>query len=148
MGAYVDKFVSVSLRDPVTKDIVSKVNVHHHTHTCRKKDSNCRFQFPRLPSRKTILARPLRLVFLDENEKLEKHKQIRTVLTKVSNVLIEPDSMARIDSVGREQLDEAFELEKMILRLDRMIEKPHLSKQILKKKNKQAEIPNLLVNNI
>ena len=43
MATYVDNFVSVSLRDPATRDIVKSVNVHNHTHTCRKKGSKCRF---------------------------------------------------------------------------------------------------------
>ena len=133
MATYVDKFVSVSLRDPSTRDIVKSVNVHHHTHTCRKKGSNCRFYFPRLPSRMTMIATPLRLVFLDEKEKVEKQKQIREVLTKVRKVLIDEELMAKIDLIGREILDETYRLDSMKLKLTKLIEDPVFSKQIKRK---------------
>ena len=148
MAVYVNKFVSVSLRDPVTKDIVSKVNCHNHTHTCRKKNSNCRFSFPRLPSRRTITARPLRLGFVDDKEKMKKHNLIRTVLTKVRNVLTDPETMARIDLVRKEELDEAFELESMLIRLDRIVEKPRLSKQVVNMMDKGEEIGGAMWENI
>ena len=133
MATYVDNFVSVSLRDPATRDIVKSVNVHNHTHTCRKKGSKCRFCFPRLPSRRTITATPLRLVFLDEKEKIEKQKQIKAVLTKVRNCLIDAELMATIDLIGKEVLDEAYELDSMKLKLTKLIEDPVFSKQIKRK---------------
>lgn len=38
---------------------VSEVNVHHHTKTCRKKGTECRFDIPRHPSKFTIIAQEL-----------------------------------------------------------------------------------------
>ena len=36
--------------------MVNKVNIHHHTKSCRKYSDDCRFIFPRFPSRYTIIA--------------------------------------------------------------------------------------------
>ena len=40
----------------VVIDRVSQVNVHHHTKTCRKNGTECRFDIPRFPSKYTIVA--------------------------------------------------------------------------------------------
>ena len=51
---YIDKFITVSLKNPRTRDIVKEVNVHHHTKACLKfGHKNCRFQFPTFPSCET-----------------------------------------------------------------------------------------------
>ena len=33
---FADKFITCTLKDPSTKDIVQAVNIHHHTRSCRK----------------------------------------------------------------------------------------------------------------
>ena len=38
--------------------MVEEVNQHHHTKTCRKKSTECRFHFKKFPSQRTIIARP------------------------------------------------------------------------------------------
>ena len=57
----IDKWVSCSL-DTGSENLnllVQEVNEHHHTHSCQKGKSNgCRFNFPRLPSKKTLIAHP------------------------------------------------------------------------------------------
>ena len=55
---FVDKFISVSLKDPETRETVREVNTHHHTKSCRKYHSTCRFSFPKYPSKKTLIAQP------------------------------------------------------------------------------------------
>ena len=54
----IDKWVSCSLNtgDEKLNTLVQEVNVHRHTRSCRKGKTNCRFHFPRLPSRKTLIA--------------------------------------------------------------------------------------------
>ena len=62
---YIDKFITVSLKNPRTKNIVKEVNVHHHTKACRKfGHKNCRFQFPKFPSCETLIATLIK--FLNE----------------------------------------------------------------------------------
>ena len=57
----VDMVMSCSLSNESEKlnKIVSEVQIHHHTKSCRKYGTKCRFGFPKLPSKKTILAKPL-----------------------------------------------------------------------------------------
>ena len=38
--------------------IAQEVNKHHHTKTCRKHDTTCRFNYPRFPAPHTIIVRP------------------------------------------------------------------------------------------
>ena len=56
----IDKLISCSsdTGDDELDKIVSEVQIHHHTKTCRKKNQVCRFQFPRFPSCQTIIAKP------------------------------------------------------------------------------------------
>ena len=60
---FIDEFTTVSLHEnSVGKDvakIVHEVNVHNHTKTCRKYNDACRFNYPRFPTDKTIIAKPL-----------------------------------------------------------------------------------------
>ena len=61
---FIDEFTTVSLhQNSVGKDVVkiaSEVNVHNHTKTCNKYNNACRFNYPRFPTDKTIIAKPLR----------------------------------------------------------------------------------------
>ena len=47
---------------------VREVNVHHHTKTCRKYNTDCRFCFPRLPSNHCIIAQEIEKDDSDANE--------------------------------------------------------------------------------
>ena len=42
-------------------EIVRAVNIHHHTHSCRKYDTLCRFGFCKFPIWETIISRPTKL---------------------------------------------------------------------------------------
>ena len=42
--------------DTETKKVVCEVQKHNHTPSCRKYNGECRYGFPKLPARKTILA--------------------------------------------------------------------------------------------
>ncbi|XP_071177666.1 uncharacterized protein [Mytilus edulis] len=60
---FVDKYVTCELpnntEDPELHEIVSSVQQHskHHTKSCKKKGTTCRFHFPRPPSEKTFISR-------------------------------------------------------------------------------------------
>ncbi|XP_071150816.1 uncharacterized protein [Mytilus edulis] len=60
---FVDKYVTCELPDysvdPELYEIVSIVQQHskHHTKSCKKKGTTCRFHFPRPPSEKTFISR-------------------------------------------------------------------------------------------
>ena len=94
MSQFVDKFICCSTdpddikkllyrvdenaRDKIAQNVAStvqEVNTHHHTKSCRKHNTKCRFNFPKLPCKRTILTQPMsqyncQKVVLDENERV------------------------------------------------------------------------------
>ena len=60
---FIDEYSTVSIHgNTVGKDIAkiaSEVNKHHHTKTCRKHDTTCRFKYPRFPAPYTIIVQPV-----------------------------------------------------------------------------------------
>ena len=72
LSKFADQFISCSLKNPETVDIVKKINMHHHTvKACQKKGTKCRFSFPRFPMHKTMISVPSRVAYKDENERSE-----------------------------------------------------------------------------
>ena len=59
---FIDEYTSVSIhQNTVGREvarIASEVNRHHHTKTCRKHDTTCRFSYHRYPAPHTIIVKP------------------------------------------------------------------------------------------
>ena len=54
----INEWTSCSLyTDDEMQDLVRSTNMHHHTKSCRKYGTDCRYDFPRLFSRKTVIAK-------------------------------------------------------------------------------------------
>ena len=86
-----DRWVSCSLDtgDKELDKLVQKFNCHDHKKSCYKRKSvGCRFNFPRFPSDRTLIAHPISSD-LNEDEKKLLLKQSRDVLNKVRNKLEE-----------------------------------------------------------
>ena len=68
------------------RDTVKEVNIHHHTKSCRKYKTNCRFQFPRYPSAFHIIAQeyPDKL---SDDENMCLWEKLNSVLKKVKSLL-------------------------------------------------------------
>ena len=92
VAAFVDAFCTVSLHSaivgPIVAAIAQKCNQHSHTKTCRKYQTTCRFNMPKLPSNKTIIARPYKE---DENNLKAKHAE---VIKKVKEVLKDKEAIS------------------------------------------------------
>ena len=78
-------------RDPILKeksaevvDIVRCVNKHHHTKSCRKYETICRFGFAKFPIWKTLISKPSQLPKSEKEEMLVIYKKI---LSKVKSIL-------------------------------------------------------------
>ena len=133
--AFVNKFVTCTLWDPRTKKIASQVQRHHHTFTCRKAGSKCRFHFPRFPSLHTILAKPLRFVFKTEEDELERKQmvmKIRMALGKVIDVLEDKDEMEKIEAIWAEELEEIYNERDVVQRSEIILEDEIFKQQILR----------------
>ena len=95
---FIDEFTTVSIHEnTVGKDvaeIAQEVNKHHHTKTCRKHDTTCRFKYPRFPAPYTIIVQPVQAESSEKGQELLiKYRQI---LRKVTQVLENKDVMAEI----------------------------------------------------
>ena len=86
ISLFVNKFISCSLFHPRSRKIAGEVQRHHHTFSCRKAGSRCRFHFPRYPSLRTILAKPLRIVFKDEEDDTKRKAQVMKMRYALANV--------------------------------------------------------------
>ena len=85
LAKFIDEFTTVSIHgNTVGKyvaEIAQEVNKHHHTKTCRKHDTTCRFKYPRFPSPRTIIVTPC---YESNSEKRDKIlAEHREVLRKV-----------------------------------------------------------------
>ena len=87
----IDRWTTCSLDsgDKRIDKLVEDVNVHGHTNTCYKGNSvDCRFNFPKLPSRRTLIAYPISQD-LNQEEQKAKLKKAKEILNKVKNRLQE-----------------------------------------------------------
>ena len=80
----------ISSDDEVLNVIAKEVQNHNHSKSCKKYGPNCRYGFPRLPSRKTLIAAPLPDT-LDENEKNLKIERAKKILTSAKDLLEDPE---------------------------------------------------------
>ena len=87
-----DKLVSCSITTPDQElnGIVKDVQKHNHSKSCQKYGTSCRFGFPKLPARYTLIAQPLP-DSLDPEEKKTKEEQAKKVLTAAKELLESPD---------------------------------------------------------
>ena len=99
VSKFADLFISCSLKDPRTVDIVRLVNMHHHTMTCKKYGCDCRFYFPRFPSRKTIIAEPVHMMEPSSEKQNALLLESKAVLGKVKIILEEKEQMEKICNV-------------------------------------------------
>ena len=88
----VDKLMSCSLNTPDAKlnQTVSDVQRHKHTKSCLKYGLKCRYNFPKFPSKETILAQPLP-EDMDKKEKEETLKECSKILEKAHGLLESTD---------------------------------------------------------
>ena len=96
---FVDTFSTVNLHPAIVGSIVAeiakKVNQHHHTKTCKKYKTVCRFKMPKLPSKRTIIARPPGQN-VPANVKKAMEAKHATVIKKVREILDNKEEMKAI----------------------------------------------------
>lgn len=71
--------------------IVKQCQIHHHTKTCKKRDGNCRFNFPKFPMWKTILAGGVSSQTPEDRE--ESISKNHSTLQRVREVLEDKETM-------------------------------------------------------
>ena len=90
MPKLIKKFISCSTNtgDETLDDAVKEMNVHRHSKSCQK-NGFCRFNFPRLPSDKYLIAKPLSEENLGKEEYQKQLQNARATLEKVKTRLEE-----------------------------------------------------------
>ena len=102
---FIDEYTTVNNHENTVGKVVAKiaqeVNRHHHTKTCRKHDTTCRFGYPRLPAPHTIIVQPCTAESQEEKERLlVKYRQI---LRKVQDVIEDEEAIKKImDKYGKQ----------------------------------------------
>ena len=91
-----DELISCRLPDKTEEplfDIVNQSQRHKHTKSCLKYNGHCRYGFPKLPSPKTIVAKPLELTHpnMKEAEKDELKARVTEVLGAAKKLLEDPN---------------------------------------------------------
>ena len=90
---FIDKIISCSTNtgDTVLDEIVTEVQIHHHTKSCRRgKQNHCRFGYPKPPSERTIIAKPLS-ADMEKEERRRKLQMYRDIMTSVKKALESKD---------------------------------------------------------
>ena len=133
LSAFADKFITVTLKDPRTRGIASKVQRHRHTKTCERQGVICRFDFPKLPSMYTMLTVPSRVTLLEDEDRKELHRKIKVVTSKIRSVIECEEVMEEIISIHQDDFEEIYEYRDIAIRSTRILEDPHFRNQILNK---------------
>ena len=120
---FADLFITCSLKDPKTKKIVEEVQIHHHTHTCRKYCPKCRFYFPRFPSLKTIVSVPFQKLEGDREQQLDRLQKSNDTLKLVSKVLEDEDEMEELIQFEIDEINKYVNIQVAILAVQDLIQK-------------------------
>ena len=86
---FVDKYVQASIpkSDQTLKTLVTELQRHCHSASCRKKGSLCRFNFPRPPTDKTLLSKAEPAENEDTLDLVKKRKCALEILAKVMDTI-------------------------------------------------------------
>ena len=97
LSTFIDNFITVSINPKVVGEDVARcaqeVNKHHHTRTCHKLSTECRFHFPKYPSPSTIIAQPMKETGKKRTQKLEKHNK---TLAAVKDIIEDEKNIEKI----------------------------------------------------
>lgn len=123
---FIDKYVSCALpaehEDPELRDIVLAVQQHSkkHSKSCRKKGTNCRFNFPRPPSARTFITSPNETQEGDETDSVELKEQkvaAKEILERIWNEVINEENESKTFkdvlegvNVSQEQYEKALKI--------------------------------------
>ena len=115
LSNFADQFITCSLKDVRTEDIVRDVQIHNHTKCCRKSGHKCRFFFPKFPSIRTIISVPIHQLNLNEEEKKKTLERSTLTLKKVFNILEDDVTMEELAKIGQEDIIKHKNLQQKIL---------------------------------
>ena len=119
---FANRWISVSLKNPRTKNLVEVLNRHCCTKkSCYKYSKSCRFHYPRFPTLDTIIAIPAKIKYPDEKVRDEKIAQAKTIKEKVKKILENKEEMQEINKTN-DDFDEYMENATNVTILEDIIE--------------------------
>ena len=123
IAEFADLFIKCSLKNPKTKAIVEEVQMHHHTHSCRKYCDKCRFYYPRFPSLRTIVSVPFNKFKINESLEVQAERMTRAkvILKKVSNILEDDEVMAKLQEIEVEEINDYINLQYAVNFLEKLL---------------------------
>ena len=93
-------------RHPTLKAIVNDVQIHRHTPSCLKYNGTCRYHFPRLPCRETVVARPIdELIELKVLPKMDKEERKNFIEKAKTTLEKAKKELEIIDEKAKKKLD-------------------------------------------
>ena len=86
---FVDEYVSATIpvEDDNLQNLVTELQRHSCSASCKKRGNSCRFNFPRPPSEETILARPEQTKDIDSEQKVILRKQAHEILNRMKECM-------------------------------------------------------------
>ena len=117
------------MKDPSTRQIVLDVNKHQHFNkSCRKNGPNCKYNFPRFPCLRTIIAIPSKIKYKDDEEKeKEKLAESKRILKKVKQVLEDEEFMKNAIKLRNEEIENHIRHEDIMQNINLIIEERKLT---------------------
>ena len=107
---FVEHWISVSLKDPSTRNLAKTLNCHHcFKRSCQKKSPKCRYHFPRFPSLKTIIAIPSKVKFPDEEVRVTEVQKSKALKQKVKNILEDKNAMSALCQPDEQSIEDYVE---------------------------------------
>ena len=121
---FADEFITCSLKNVRTEDIVREVQMHFHTKSCLKHGPNCpcRFFYPRLPSLRTVVSVPFNKGGGSPEENIDKLEKSKKLLKQVSEILEDDNIMKELAEVGKQEIFKYKSLQRKILSIRNVIE--------------------------
>ena len=131
---FADLFITCSLKDVETEDIVRDVQMHNHTMCCRKHGRSCRFFYPRFPSLKTIVAVPFDKCHGSNEEPAELLNKSKQILKKVSDVLEDDEVMDELMKIEIDEIERYKQVQRNKLNIKKIMNDIEKNKKVKIKK--------------
>ena len=104
LEAFADLHMSCTIKSPGGL-VALEVNKHHHTKTCEKRNTKCRFGIPRYVSLRTIFTVPAKILYPEIEEREKIMDKVNQVLEKVKDILENENAMKELCSIHKHDVD-------------------------------------------
>ena len=123
LSNFADEHISCSLMNSKTRKIVSDVNIHHHSKSCKKHGTVCRFKFPKFPSLRTIIVLPAKVLFEDEKKRKNIVKKCQKLLDKVKETLQDSKFVDQVNKIEENTVNKLLNIQDTIALVQCIMEK-------------------------